>query len=223
MGSADYIWQPGGFWPNGRFFRLFISHTSRYKGELHLLRSALGVHGVVGFVAHDSISPTQEWRDVIVSALGECEAMAAYLTDDFRSSDWTDQEVGAAIVRNLLILPLRVDINPYGFMAPIQAMPAKGVDPKVLAGRIADALRVHPSTKAAMAECVVDRFVQSYSFDNARDNFARLQQVPADAWTQELANLVRQALVDNGQLEDAYVGDAPLPSLTLDLLGSLSL
>ena len=219
MASVGDIWQPR-FSAGDRYFRLFISHTSAYKREVGLLSSALSAHGIAGFVAHDSISPTEAWQDVIVRALRECEALAAYLTDDFPRSDWTDQEVGAAVVRDLLVLPLRVDINPYGFAGRIQAMPAKGVDPHLLAGRIADTLRVHPNTKAAMAEAVINRFVHSDSFDDARDNFARLRQVPADAWTQELANSVRQALVDNGQLEDARVGDQPLPSLGRDLLSS---
>lgn len=174
-------------------------------------------------MAHDSINPTDAWQDVILRALGACEALAAYLTDDFPGSNWTDQEVGAAVVRDVPVLPLRVDINPYGFAGRFQAMPANGVDPHELATRVADVLRIHPGSKAAMAEAVVDRFVTSYSYDNARDNFARLRQVPADTWTPDLATSTRQALVDNPQLEQAEFQNQPLPSRTLDLLTSLGL
>jgi hypothetical protein len=160
---------------------------------------------------------------VIARALGECEGLVAYLTDDFPRSAWTDQEVGAAVVRELLVLPLKVDIDPYGFIGRVQAMPAKGVDPKILAGRIADTLQTHSKTKAAMAEAVVNMFVRSTSFADARGNFARLRKVPPDAWTRDLANSVRQALVDNDQLEEARVGDQPLPPLARELLDSLPL
>lgn len=160
---------------------------------------------------------------MIVRALRECEALAAYLTDDFPQSAWTDHEIGAAVARDLLVLPLKVDIDPYGFIWRIQAMPARNIDPKVLADRIATALRVNPGTKAAMAEATVDRFVHSYSYANARDNFARLQQIPRDVWTAGLAASVRQAIVENGQLEETLVGDQPLHALTLDMLKALSL
>jgi TIR domain len=105
VASTSDIWQP--FFLGGRTFRLFISHTSAHKGEVGLLSSALSAHGIAGFVAHTSINPTEAWQDVIVRALGECEALAAYLTADFPQSRWTDQEVGAAVVRDLLVLPLR--------------------------------------------------------------------------------------------------------------------
>jgi TIR domain len=220
MASANDIWQPG--FETGRFFRLFISHTSRHKREVGQLSAALSAHGIAGFVAHDSISPTEAWQDVILRALGECEALAAYLTEDFPKSEWTDQEVGAAVIRDVVILPLRVDINPYGFIGRIQAMPATGIDLGVLARLIAEALGRHPRTRAAMAEAVVDRFVHSYSFDNARENFARLQKVPAEAWTQELALSARRAVVENEQLRLAFVGDQPLSSRLYELLQSLS-
>jgi TIR domain-containing protein len=220
MASADDIWQPR--FETGRFFRLFISHTSRHKREVALLSSALSAYGIAGFVAHDSISPTEAWQDVILRALGECEALAAYLTDDFPNSEWTDQEVGAAVIRDVVILPLRVGINPYGFIGRIQAMPADGIDLGVLAMLIAEALGRHPRTRAAMAEAVVDRFVRSYSFDNARENFARLQKVPAEAWTLDLALSVRHALVDNEQLRLTFVGEQTLTSRVFDLLHSLS-
>lgn len=152
------------------------------------------------------------------------EALAAYLTDDFPQSRWTDQEVGAAVVRDLLVLPLRVDIDPYGFIGRIQAMPARGIDAHVLADRIATALRAHPSTRATMAEVTVGRFVKSYSYDDARANYQRIQQLPADAWTPELAASVRHALVENDQLSEAYIGRGqPLPAAAVALLESLSL
>src|SRR5687768_1035101 len=99
MTTSGNIWQPGRFASVGRYFSILISHTSAHKREVGLLSSALSAHGIAGFVAHDSITPTAAWQDVIVTALRECEALAAYLTDDFPQSKWTDQEVGAAVVR----------------------------------------------------------------------------------------------------------------------------
>jgi hypothetical protein len=224
MSSVD-IWTPELAPPGGRYFRLFISHTSAHKHDVHALSRELSLHGIAGFVAHDSIGPFEQWQDVISGALLECEALAAYLTDDFHGSDWTDQEVGAALARDLVVLPLKVDRDPYGFIGRIQAMPARGVDPRVLADRIASRLRVNARTSGAMAEATVDMFARSNSYAEARANLTRLRELPADAWTAELAATVREAIEYNGQLRNATVsgGSKALPAAVRDLLESLSL
>jgi hypothetical protein len=76
------------------------------------LREALRSVGISGFVAHTDIHPTREWQDVIESALETCEALAAYLTDDFHESLWTDQEVGFCVGRAVAILPLKAGRDP---------------------------------------------------------------------------------------------------------------
>lgn len=61
MASTDGIWLPR-FEESGRYFKLFISHTSAHKREVGLLSSALSAYGIAGFVAHDSITPTRPGR-----------------------------------------------------------------------------------------------------------------------------------------------------------------
>jgi TIR domain-containing protein len=209
MAMASGIWKPA-LLPGTRFFRLFVSHTHQHRQEVGLLSAALSAHGVAAFVAHDAIQPTNEWQDVIVQGLRECEALSAYLTDDFHASDWTDQEVGAAVERGLLVFPLRVDVNPYGFIARYQAMDARaGKDPHVLAREIAEVLRADPRTRSAMAEVAVDRFVHSYSYASARMNFEHLQGIAPDLWTPEMADAVQRAVGSNDQISQAHVGYEP--------------
>ena len=134
------IWDLG-FLPGKKFFRLFISHTSQHKAEVSALKAALTPHGVAGFVAHQDIHPTLEWQAVIATALTECDALAAYLTPDFPASQWTDQEVGFCLARDAMILPIRVGLDPYGFIGKIQALHGLNADPHVLAGQIAAILK----------------------------------------------------------------------------------
>jgi TIR domain len=210
------IWQPT-LVPEGRYFRLFLSHTSAYKREVGLLSSALSAHGIAGFVAHDAISPTQEWLGVIVDALQQCEALAAYLTDDFHDSAWTDQEVGAAIGRDILVIALKVAVDPYGFTGRYQAFNAPaGTNPHELAAQIAATLRTHPRTKTAMAEAVVDRFVHSYSYDNARQNLERLRSLPSDVWTEDLRSEIQNAVRVNDQISNALFGSRSNPRKVAD-------
>jgi len=58
-------------------FRLFLSHTSAHKEEIVQIQTFLHLEGVSGFVAHADIYPTREWQDVIETALGTCDALAA--------------------------------------------------------------------------------------------------------------------------------------------------
>jgi hypothetical protein len=208
VASQPNIWKPQ-FIPGKRFFRLFISHTHPHARDVNLLSAALSAHGVAAFVAHDAIQPTKQWLDVIVQALRECEALAAYLTSDFHNSEWTDQEVGAAIARDLLVFPLRLDVNPYGFIGRYQAMHAAGKDPNDLASEIANVLHADPLTRDAMAEVVVDRFVHSHSYDNARANLKRLESLAADVWTPSLAKAVDEGVAANDQISQAVIGFDP--------------
>lgn len=199
------IWEPQ-FVPGKKFFRLFFSHTSQHKAGVSTLKAALMPHGVAGFVAHQDIHPTREWQDVIEAALKECDALAAYLTPDFPASNWTDQEVGFCFARDVLILPIKVGVDPYGFIGKIQAVNGFNADPHVLAGQIAAILKTHPATRQRMAEAVVDRFAHSYSWNDARANLKRIEELPAQVWTPELEDAVRQAAADNEEVKTADLG-----------------
>ena len=57
-----------------------------------------------------------------------------------------------------------------------------------------------------MAEVTVDRFVHSYSYDNARANLEHLQSLAPDLWTPGMAQAVQQAAASNDQINQATVG-----------------
>ncbi|HZV75944.1 MAG TPA: toll/interleukin-1 receptor domain-containing protein [Conexibacter sp.] len=111
----------GGPWRAG-VFRLFLSHTSKHKKRVKNLARVFAPYGVEAFVAHHTIQPTREWELEIVSALRTCEALCAILTDDFVGSLWCDQEVGYVLARRKLVIPLKVDVDPHGFMGKVQAV-----------------------------------------------------------------------------------------------------
>src|SRR5215213_9542259 len=103
-------------------FRLFISHTSSNKLVAGNIRTWMEGYGVDGFVAHTTIEPTSEWVDVIQTALRTCHAMVALLTEDFPTSRWCDQEVGFCVGRGILIVPVRLGVDPYGFIGRYQGL-----------------------------------------------------------------------------------------------------
>ena len=108
-------------WAKNRF-RLFLSHKSEVKKETAELKDKLSAYGISCFVAHTDIHPTKEWQDEIENALATMEGFAALMTENFHTSDWTDQEVGYAFARGVPIIPVRLGLTPYGFIGKFQAL-----------------------------------------------------------------------------------------------------
>lgn len=215
--AADEVWQPDAL-------RLFISHISAHKKAVSEIRDVLRPHGVSAFVAHTDINPTRAWQDVIETALETCHAMLAYLTPGFKQSNWTEQEIGYSVARRVLIIPVRVSLNPYGFIAKYQALNGEGKTPVQLAADVLDVLISHELTASRMAVPTIKAFVDSFSYDNARTNLARLQKVHPSAWTPDLVASVRAALSENSQLRDGVesrarpLGPRPIPEAVEELL-----
>jgi hypothetical protein len=114
------FWQPG-------FFRLFITHLAGHKPSAHRLKEALAKFPVAAFVAHDDIEPTREWQAEIERALRTMDALVAMVAPTFIESRWCDQEVGIAIGRGKLVLPLRAGADPHGFMGSTRHSRFKGL------------------------------------------------------------------------------------------------
>ena len=108
------IWGPG--------YRVFLSHKAEEKLKATELKVALKGYGVSAFVAHEDIHPTTEWQEEIKEALSSMQAFVALLTEGFQDSPWTDQEIGYALCREVPIIPVRLGIDPYGFLGTVQAL-----------------------------------------------------------------------------------------------------
>ena len=78
-------------------------------------------------MAHDDIRPTRDWEDEIIHSLRNVDILIALLTPDFRNSEWTDQEIGAAVGRGLPVVPIDLGMTPYGFLGKFQAIRGKSV------------------------------------------------------------------------------------------------
>jgi len=113
-------------WGDGHFF-VFLSHKAEHKKTTSDLKKYLARFGVTCFVAHEDIEPSLEWQDAIERALRSADVLVALLTDDFRDSNWTDQEVGFALGRGIPVIAVSLPSkDPHGFMGKHQAI--KGCD-----------------------------------------------------------------------------------------------
>lgn len=188
-------------WGEGRF-RLFISHCSSIKESAKKLRDELATFGISAFVAHEDIKPTKIWLTEIEKALDSMDALSALLTPDFPNSEWCDQEVGIAIGKTKLLVPIRLGIDPYGFMGKYQGIPGRGKKAEELAREIATALLNSPSTKFKMSEALINKFINSNSYMESRSNIVLLENL--DKLTEKQAKAIADALNTNDQIYDAF-------------------
>lgn len=193
--DVSRIWQPD-------CLKLFLSHVSAHKKAISSLKDELKIYGISGFVAHEDIEPTKEWENEIFLALNSANALAAFLTPDFTDSKWTDQEVGIALGRGMLVIPIGLGIDPYGFMAGKQAMPGSFENIEKLATGLIDILLKHHSTSELMHVSLVTFFEKAISFDNAMK--VSKMAIRTNNFTQGQLSRIQKACENNNQVAKAY-------------------
>ena len=103
--------------------RVFISHSVKNYSIAKNLKDKLEKASLSCFVAHKDIKPTKLWQKEIKKALDSMELMIALITKDFNKRYWTHQEIGAALGKNIPIIPIKIDqSDPKGFISEIQAV-----------------------------------------------------------------------------------------------------
>lgn len=164
------FWQPF-------HFKLFLSHLSSFKKTTCLLQTALKQFGISSFVAHVDIEPTKDWQNEIEAGLYSMDALAAILMPGFKESSWTDQEVGFAVGRGVLVIPIIKGLNPYGFISKYQGLQAEGKSVAAVAEDIFRILVSSPKTRTQMLTCLTETTLQSVTADEALEKLGHLESV----------------------------------------------
>jgi len=155
-------------WGNGAV-RVFLSHRAEFKVQTAELQKALALFcGISSFVAHEDIHPTEEWMREIERALFSMDVMVALLSEDFPDSDWTDQEVGVAIGREVPLIAIRLGRDPYGLMGQWQGVGGCSWDkPQEMAMKILEILHKKLADKSKLFEAALSAYASSESFDSS--------------------------------------------------------
>lgn len=103
--------------------RAFISYSTKDKLVGADVKRALGDFGIEGFLAHDDVRISEEWKTRILEELDRCNVFVPLLSKAFQKSDWAPQETAIAFARQtVLIIPLSLDGTiPFGFVSHLQA------------------------------------------------------------------------------------------------------
>lgn len=156
----------------------FISHSTLDLRIALALKSGLAPYGIEGFVAHEDIVASQDWMLRIKDELRRATIFIPLVSANFRASLYTDQESGFALALGVPILPISMNLMPYGFIAGIQAIRLgdRVPDGEFIVGLIR-AMIDKPELGAQIRMAMVQKFVLVESFIDARDGFLRLRAV----------------------------------------------
>lgn len=158
-------------------FKLFVSHLSSFKKTTGLLQAALRSYGVSAFVAHVDIEPTKEWLDEIEAGLCSMDALAAILMPGFKESSWTDQEIGFAIGRSILVIPIMRGLNPYGFISRYQGLNAEGRTVASVADSVFRILIGSKKTRSRMLACLIDTTIRAPSVESSLEKLGHISSI----------------------------------------------
>jgi len=157
--------------------KLFLSHLSVFKVTTRELQKALRKFGISAFVAHVDIEPTREWQNEIEAGLYSMDALAAILMPGFKESDWTDQEIGVAIGRGVLVIPLNRGLTPYGFISKYQALNVAGMNVSQVAQEMFRILVASPKTMTKMLSCLTETTIQATTEEEALFKLEQLKAI----------------------------------------------
>lgn len=202
QGASVAMPESDGPWCDGHI-RLFLTHTHPNKVLAKEVRDWLLLYGIDAFVAHEMIEVSKEWQEEIELALATCDALAALVTKDLINSPYCDQEIGFAMGRRIVVIPVRQEADPHGFFAKYHgAAGGQGSYAHwTIADGIFDALIRNPKTKDNMGPAIARRYCTSRSFDRARENTQLLIDMPKEMWTDQMVDEVETAGGENSQLD----------------------
>ncbi|MBA7529681.1 hypothetical protein ES705_21879 [subsurface metagenome] len=181
--------------------RIFLSYSNMDKKLAGKIKSEFEKYYFTVFLAHDDISPSVEWIEKIIRELKRCHIFIPVLTNHFKNSDWTNQESGIAHILKKMIVPLKIHINPYGFISRFQAFSLK---PKAIVdscNKLVLTLAERPKVGNFIRDSLVRRFGDSNSYDDAASNAKALVRVKK--YTRRQINQVIKHAVSNRQIHDS--------------------
>jgi len=199
------------YWKHKQY-KLFLSHISSYKKETAELQKSLEYYGISSFVAHEDIAPTKEWQSEIENALATMDGLAALLTPSFHESKWTDQEIGVAMGRSVQIIPIRLGIDPYGFIGKFQGVQGLGKTSDQLAKEIVEILIKNKTSEPAVISALIYSLPESSSYAESKEKIELIEK--ASHISKELLNVLNDAVKNNGQVRDSWGVPEKIKELT---------
>ena len=189
--------------------KIFISYSSQDKLIAGSFKRYFEEYaGFLVFLAHEDIAPALEWELKIIRNLKEADVIISLITDNYRSSEFTDQELGMALAWNKIIIPIKLaNINPYGFIKKLQALKC-GSNQNEIINAVTTVVfvlinnREFNRFKEIVIDCVINAFNNSSSFKTTRIIIGMLMKV--GNFNKDQLTKIEKAMIYNDQIYNEY-------------------
>jgi len=183
--------------------RIFLSYSSTDREIAGELKENLEDFKMEVFLAHEDIEPTARWQREIFNNLENCDVFLPILTKNYPDSDWTDQEAGIAYAPDKLIIPLKVEINPYGFLNKYQALKFRVKRIRQICETIIQTIyKKRLESGHAVRDCIIHSLADSNSFQDAKQKSRLLLEF--DKYTKAQLNQLIRVSTENSQIYQSY-------------------
>lgn len=144
---------------------IFASHLNAHRELVAQYKQQFERYGISLFVAHDSITPDEEWANEIRRTLGTADCGLVFLHEGFRDSQWCDQEVGWLLGRQVAV-PILIfgQHAPYGPMGMKQGLKVGTRPPHVIVPEVLDIYRRHSDLAPKLVESFIVGLERTGSF-----------------------------------------------------------
>ena len=186
----------------GKTIRLFISYSTEDKEIAGSIKQYLEAFGLEVFLAHEDLEPSVEWQTEIEQNLRWCDILLPLLTEQYRESNWTNQETGMAYALGKLVVPIKISIDPYGFIARYQALKFEPSKPNTSCKKIIDVIASKEQFLEPVKDCIIRSFVNSSSYIEANKRSKMLSDFAPFNINQ--CNEIIRAYIYNQQIREGF-------------------
>jgi hypothetical protein len=177
--------------------KIFISYLTKEKHLAGEVKSLLDDKGFETSLAHEDIAPTAIWRNSIYEHLTGCDIMLPLLTEGISKSIWCNQEIGIALGLEKLIIPIKIDKNPEGFLSQYQALKFPR-DSKFPFDKLYGVIANDKKMGSLFRDFLIKVLEDSSSFIDAHRNAEKILKV--DSFTPKQLEKIMKVSLNNDQI-----------------------
>lgn len=192
--------------------KVFLSYSAIDKKLAGKIKRRLEDYGLEVFLAHEDIAPSAEWQKTILQNLENCNVFIPVFTKNFKDSDWTDQEIGIVLAKKKFIIPLSVDIIPYGFLNKLQSLKLSSKPIYLSCEEIIKILKDNSKFERPLLNSVIKTFLNSENFEEAK-NKSRILLKFDEAFTAKQVNEIIRGSTQNNQIYGSFGAQCALREL----------
>lgn len=199
------------------YISVFISYSSTQKHLAGRLKYFLQTYcGYNIFLAHDDLPGGIVWEDAVKNAIKACDIFIPLISEAFKQSDFTDQEIGMATCLRKRVIPIKLEkLNPYGFINKYQALQYKiysatvyrsksdNLNELALAiGQIGLSYNTSQNFNEKIINSLVAAFYNSKSFESTNGAIQLMRK--CTTFSAHHLYIIKKAVKNNSQVGGAY-------------------